>query len=421
MNNIKQLEMQDNIRDFNNNYENAIVLIPDINNDCDAEEISSLADTAGAKVIKIFTQKIKIINPATFFGSGKLEEIKQYLDENDIDLVIFDGELSPSQTINVSDALGGIKVIDRTTLILDIFAKNALSGEGKLQVELAQLKHLYPRLKGKGSALSRLGGGIGTRGPGETQLETDRRHIRTRILYLEKQIEKIKETKKLQKSRRLKGEIKTVALVGYTNTGKSTLMNALTDANVLCENKLFATLETKVSKLKLTNLEVLLVDTVGFIKNLPTNIVEAFKSTLDTAVEADLILNVCDATGDYENQLNTTQKILKELNCSSEIVTIYNKCDNLVENSFPEGSILISAKHNIGLDKLKSLIEEKLFNDYISLKFSINFENYSQIVKLKKYCDSYLEKFTDNGVIIDVVIHKSHLSKFNKYIKNGSN
>ncbi len=415
-NNIKQLKSLDSNEDFKNNYETAIVLIPEIDSPIDSEEIISLADTAGAKTEKIFIQKLKTINPATYFGSGKLEEINQYLSENETDLVIFDGELSPSQTINVSDALNGIKVIDRTTLILDIFAKNALSGEGKVQVELAQLKHLYPRLKGKGSALSRLGGGIGTRGPGETQLETDRRHIKTRILYLEKQIEKMKETKNLQKSRRIKSKIKTVALVGYTNTGKSTLMNALTDAQVLCENKLFATLETKVSKLKLENIEVLLVDTVGFIKNLPTKIVEAFKSTLDTAVEADLILNLCDATGDYKTQLNTTQSILKELNCTSEILTVYNKCDFLTENCFSEDSILISAKNKTGIDNLKRIIEEKLFGDYLPFNFIINFEKYGEIVKLKKYCQNYNEDFLENGININIVIHKAHLPKFNKFI-----
>ncbi len=413
---IKGLKIKYNIIDFNENYERAIILIPELDTPADPDEIISLAKTAGAICDKIFIQKIKMINPATFFGSGKLEEIKNYCQENEVDLAIFDGELSPSQTINISDSLNGLKVIDRTTLILDIFAKNALSGEGKVQVELAQLKYIYPRLKGKGSALSRLGGGIGTRGPGETKLETDRRHIRTRILFLEKQIEKMKETKNLQKMRRNKNKIKTVALVGYTNTGKSTLMNALTDADVLCENKLFATLETKVSKLKLENIEVLLIDTVGFIKNLPTKIIEAFKSTLDTAVEADLILNVCDASGDYENQLKTTTTILKELDCTSDIITVYNKCDKLQNNFFDENSVMISAKNKTGLENLKKIIEKKLFQDFIFLTFKVDFTQYGEIVKLKKYCENYQEKFKDEFVQINIIVKNLHLSKFDKFI-----
>ena len=414
---VKDIRINDNIIDFEEDYERAIILIAETDNTSDPDEIISLAKTAGAKCEKIFLQKIKIINPATYLGSGKLEEIKEYLQENETDLVIFDGELTPSQTINISEALDNIKVIDRTTLILDIFAKNALSGEGKVQVELAQLKYIYPRLKGKGSALSRLGGGIGTRGPGETKLETDRRHIRTRILYLEKQIEKMKETKNLQKMHRNKNKIKTVALVGYTNTGKSTLMNALTDAEVLCENKLFATLETKVSKLRLENIEVLLIDTVGFIKNLPTKIVEAFKSTLDTAVEADLILNVCDASGDYETQLKTTNSILKELDCQSEIITVYNKCDKLDQNYFGENSVMISAKNKTGLDNLKKLIEKKLSQDYATLTFKVNFTLYGEVIKLKKYCENYSENFFDDHIEISLVTKNMNLSKFNKYLQ----
>ena len=413
---IKDIKNEDIIKDFYGDYERAIILIPELDTPINPEEIISLAKTAGAYCEKIFVQKIKIINPATFFGSGKLEEVNEYCQQNEIDLAIFDGELSPSQTINISDCLDGLKVIDRTTLILDIFAKNALSGEGKVQVELAQLKYIYPRLKGKGSSLSRLGGGIGTRGPGETKLETDRRHIRTRILYLEKQIEKMKETKNLQKMRRNKNKIKTVALVGYTNTGKSTLMNALTDAGVLCENKLFATLETKVSKLRLENIEVLLIDTVGFIRNLPTKIVEAFKSTLDTAVEADLILNVCDASGDYENQLKTTNSILKELDCKSEIITVYNKCDKLQDNFFDENSVMISAKNKTGLENLKKIIEKKLSQDYISLSFKVDFAQYGEIIKLKKHCENYQEEFNDSYVKVNIVIKQSNLSKFNKFI-----
>ena len=230
--------------------------------------------------------------------------------------MLFNGELSPSQTLNISAALDHRKVIDRTTLILDIFAKNAQSSEGKLQVELAQLKYIYPRLKGKGEALSRLGGGVGTRGPGETQLETDRRYIRGRLSYLEARLKETEKRRSLQTVRRKKNSVKTIALVGYTNTGKSTLMNLLTGANVYVKNELFATLDPTARTFSIDDVEFLLVDTVGFLQDLPHNLIEAFKSTLESALNCDLALIVCDAAGEYETQLKTTLDTLGEMNFS---------------------------------------------------------------------------------------------------------
>ena len=266
-------------------------------------EAVSLIESAGAVYAGTIYQNIREINAATYVGEGKLQELNERLYGLDGITVLFNGELSPSQTLNISAALENRKVIDRTTLILDIFAKNAHSGEGKLQVELAQLKYLYPRLKGKGEALSRLGGGVGTRGPGETKLETDRRYIRGRLKYLENRLKETEKRRCLQTARRQKTNVKTIALVGYTNTGKSTLMNLLTGADVYVKNELFATLDPTARNFSIDGVEFLLVDTVGFLQDLPHNLIEAFKSTLESALHCDLALIVCDATGEYDMQL----------------------------------------------------------------------------------------------------------------------
>lgn len=411
--NIKNAKNNDNVCDNVEYYEKSIVIYP-YNEYYDKNEIIALAKTAKAEVVEFFYQKIKEINPATYLGIGKLFEISEYVKTNDIDCVIFDGELSPSQTVNVSEILG-VKVIDRTTLILDIFALNAVTGEGKLQVELAQLKRLYPRLKGRGSTLSRLGGGIGTRGPGESQLETDRRHIKTRILYLEKALKKLSKTRDLQNARREKENIKSVALVGYTNAGKTTIMNTLTDCKSMGENKLFATLDTKGALLDLGDFEVLIFDTVGFIKNIPTDLIEAFKSTLSVALNADLILNVCDLTQDFNNQINTTLSVLNELGCKKEIITVFNKCD-AAEFTLPSSSIIVSAKKGIGIKELKSVIKEKLFNDFSKIKLSIPYVKFNEYVKLKKYAEKTNETYYEDHVFIELIIKKERLNKFNDFL-----
>lgn len=411
--NIKNTKNNDNICDNVEYYEKSIVIYP-YNEYYDKNEIIALAKTAKAEVVEFFYQKIKEITPATYLGIGKLFEISEYVKTNDIDCVIFDGELSPSQTVNVSEILG-VKVIDRTTLILDIFALNAVTGEGKLQVELAQLKRLYPRLKGRGSTLSRLGGGIGTRGPGESQLETDRRHIKTRILYLEKALKKLSKTRDLQNARREKENIKSVALVGYTNAGKTTIMNTLTDCKSMGENKLFATLDTKGALLDLGDFEVLIFDTVGFIKNIPTDLIEAFKSTLSVALNADLILNVCDLTQDFNNQINTTLSVLNELGCKKEIITVFNKCD-AAEFTLPSSSIIVSAKKGIGIKELKSVIKEKLFNDFSKIKLSIPYVKFNEYVKLKKYAEKTNETYYEDHVFIELIIKKERLNKFNDFL-----
>ena len=332
-------------------------------------EAVSLIESAGALYAGTIYQNIREINAATFIGEGKLQELNERLDGLDGITVLFNGELSPSQTLNISAALGDRKVIDRTTLILDIFAKNARTSEGKLQVELAQLKYIYPRLKGKGEALSRLGGGVGTRGPGETQLETDRRYIRGRIKYLESRLKETEKRRSLQTERRKKTSVKTIALVGYTNTGKSTLMNLLTGADVYVKNELFATLDPTARSFEIEGIEFLLVDTVGFLQDLPHNLIEAFKSTLESALHCDLALIVCDATGEYDMQMETTLQTLQDMNFSSPYLLVMNKSEGIDDHSvLPYGSIAISAKEQVGISALKQAILHEFRNEYLFCK-----------------------------------------------------
>ncbi|MBR3863795.1 MAG: GTPase HflX [Clostridia bacterium] len=379
-------------------------------------EITNLAISAGAEVKSSLVVKINKITPATFIGKGKIEQIKNICEELECNLVLFDGELSPSQTLNLSDALGGIKVIDRTTLILDIFAQRARSSEGKIQVELAQLKHIYPRLKGKGSALSRLGGGIGTRGPGETKLETDRRHIKKRMLYLENRLEELEKRRALQGERRTKNGALKVALVGYTNTGKSTLLNALTQSEVLAEDKLFATLDPTTRKLNLMDFSVLLTDTVGFLKDIPTSLIEAFKSTLESAVESDLILIVCDALTDWCAQLDTTTAMLDELKANAPRLIIFNKCENISDfSAFPSDAIFISAKEQKGLDLLQLKIKEFFENLYMKLNLRISYDKTKDFFSLEKYFERSKIEYTDSGINAEIVINRNCLPKFDKF------
>ena len=394
----------------------AFIIIPVENHSEELErtsEIKSLVESAGASVKQTLCVKINKIVPSTYIGKGKAEEIKSICEEEEINLVVFDGDLTPSQTLNLSEALGDIKVIDRTTLILDIFASRARTSEGKVQVELAQLKYIYPRLKGKGSALSRLGGGIGTRGPGESKLESDRRHIRRRINYLEERLAELEQRRKLQGERRNKNGVFKVALVGYTNTGKSTLLNALTGSEVLAENKLFATLDPTTRKLDLCDFTVLLTDTVGFIKNIPTSLIEAFKSTLETATDADLILLVCDANTDWTAQLYTTESMLDELGCKGERITVFNKCENINDFSpYPTDAIFISALQKRGLDGLLSKIRSFFESNYTSVEFNLNYSQLSEFYALQRFVENFDLIYNDNGVLVKAVINNNNLKKF---------
>lgn len=323
------------------------------------EEITALCDSADGQVVEVVSQVIKTITPSTFIGKGKAEEVKFKVVDTEADLCVFDGELSPSQTLNLSDAVG-IPVITRTNLILDIFAKRAKSSEGKILVELAQLRYIYPRLKGKGDSLSRLGGGIGTRGPGETKLETDRRHIKGRILSLASSLEKIRQRRNLEYSRRKKNQVKTVVLVGYTNAGKSTLLNLLCQSNDLQMDKLFATLDTSSKKAYVNGNRIIFIDTVGFIKNLPPDLLEAFKSTLECVKEADLILNVADCSKNWKEQFDVTDKVLQEFNQIAPTLKVLNKCDLNTGDFIPSDIIKISALKKEGIEDLKKAVLLKL-------------------------------------------------------------
>ncbi len=386
------------------------------------EEAVALIESAGALYAGTIYQNIREINPATFVGEGKLYELNERLYGLEGVTVLFNGELSPSQTLNISAALEDRKVIDRTTLILDIFAKNAQSSEGKLQVELAQLKYIYPRLKGKGSALSKLGGGIGTRGPGETQLETDRRYIRGRIKYLENRLKETEKRRSLQTVRRKKTSVKTIALVGYTNTGKSTLLNLLTGTNVYVKNELFATLDPTARKFIVEGVEFLLVDTVGFLQELPHNLIEAFKSTLESALDCDLALIVCDATGEYDMQIQTTLNILKEMDFSAHYLLVMNKSENVQDKSIlPYGSVAISAKEKLGIEELKKEILHKFCEDFLFCKLFVPYAKLNEYAAIKSRLIERDSNFTDDGQEISAVLPAIHAEKFTPFIVEYEN
>ncbi len=382
------------------------------------EEAISLIVSAGAKYAGTIYQNLREIHTATYIGAGKLVELSELLNGLENVTVLFNGSLTPSQTLNISSALDNRKVIDRTTLILDIFAKNAKSSEGKLQVELAQLKYIYPRLKGKGIALSRLGGGVGARGPGETQLETDRRYIRGRIKYLEARLKETEKRRSLQTERRKKDAIKTIALVGYTNTGKSTLLNLLTDAKTYVQNELFATLDPTARQWNIEGIPFLLVDTVGFLQELPHDLIEAFHSTLESALNADLALIVCDATGEFDVQLETTLQTLEEMHFSSPYLVVMNKCENLTDFSvLPYGSIPISAKENQGIKALKNAIVDKFRNDFLFYDLYIPYSQFDCYEKVKKYATERKTEYFNDGKIVSATIPARYADLFLPFIK----
>ena len=381
------------------------------------EEAIALIGSAGAVYVGSCFQNIREVNAATFIGSGKLAEIATALDGIDDLTILFNGELSPSQTLNISAALGNRKVIDRTTLILDIFARNAVTSEGKIQVEIAQLKYIYPRLKGKGAALSRLGGGIGSRGPGETKLETDRRHIAYRLKYLESRLKETKSRRDLQIDRRIKENLKTVALVGYTNTGKSTLLNLLTGSDVVSQNALFVTLDPTARKCVIDGENYVLIDTVGFIQALPHSIVEAFKSTLEVALSCDLALFVADASDDFGLQFETTRSTLEELGFNRQYLKVLNKCDLVDGSSLPSDCILISAKDGTGITALKESIKKSFEERFKRLNLFISFDRINEYERLRQYFTELSREFTDSGMRTQVRIETIYSDKFASFVE----
>lgn len=385
------------------------------------DELESLALTAGAEVVARVIQKREKPDIATYVGAGRLDEIKEFCQNNEIDLLIFDGELSPSQQRNVEDVTD-VRVIDRTMLILDIFASRARTNEGKLQVELAQLKYTLPRLGGKGAELSRLGGGIGTRGPGESKLESDRRHIRRRIASLQNELKNIELRRNNLRKRRKKDGILTAAIVGYTNAGKSTLMNCLTDAGVLAQDKLFATLDPTSRGLDLPDgRRIMLVDTVGLIRRLPHHLVEAFKSTLEEAVFADVILNVCDASSDEcAEHLEVTGQLLESLGCSGKpVISVMNKCDK-VENVYdliPFGKVvMISALNGTGIDELLNAIVEVLPKTRKTAELLIPYSNGDVASVFRNDGVILQEDYRENGIYLKLITDYRLLEKYKDYL-----
>ena len=372
------------------------------------DELASLAETAGAMVITRVLQNRMKPDPATYIGSGKAEELQLTCQAMEIDLAILDDELTGAQQRNLENALG-VRVIDRTALILDIFAQRAQSAEGKLQVELAQMKYRLPRLQGMGAALSRLGGGIGTRGPGESQLETDRRRIRRRIDDLEAQLKDIKRQRDLRRARREKTGQITVALVGYTNAGKSTLLNALSGADVLVEDKLFATLDPVLRKVELPeNRECLVVDTVGFIRKLPHPLVQAFRSTLEEALYADLLVVVSDLSSpNYRQQRDTVFQVLSELGAGDKpILEALNKSDRAKIDGMiePADAILISAKDGEGLDALKAEISRRIATLRHRVELNVPYAKGNVLSLIHERGQVLSEEYTDTGTQITCLL-----------------
>ncbi len=382
-------------------------------------ELRELAKTAGAEVVDSFIQNRPSPDNATYVGEGKLSEIQTFCQENQVTLLIFDDELTGSQTRNIEE-FTGIRAVDRTTLILDIFAQRARSHEGRLQVELAQQKYRLPRLLGLGTQLSRLGGGIGTRGPGETKLESDRRHIRRRIHALEEALEELSAQRARTRERRKKNNAVTVALVGYTNVGKSTLLNQLTSSEVYVQDQLFATLDPTARELTLPNGQsVILMDTVGLIQRLPHQLVEAFHSTLEVAADADLILLVCDyGSPDRERQLDVAKKLLDELGCGEiPMITVCNKIDKL-DNPAPESNsrtVFISAKDPETLPPLLHAIEEALASRICTLDLLLPYSEGSLLHLIREKGQVLSESYEPDGIRVKASINRQYKKALSSY------
>ena len=375
------------------------------------DELAFLAETAGAIPEKTFFQRLDYPNPKTFVGPGKLQEIKAYVVEHNIGIVIFDDELSPKQIRNIENELVDkdpnatdlVKILDRTNLILDIFAKRAQTANAKTQVELAQYQYLLPRLTGLWTHLERQrGGGIGRYGPGETQLETDRRIILTKITLLKENLKTI--DRQMATQRKNRGKMVRVSLVGYTNVGKSTLMNLLSKSDIFAENKLFATLDTTVRKVIIDNLPFLLSDTVGFIRKLPTNLIESFKSTLDEVREADLLLHVVDISHpNFEEQLEVVNQTLKEIdNTEKPVILIFNKIDAFSHTPKDEDDLSPVKKENISLDELKKTWMSKLNDNciFISAKNKTNIDELKELL-YKKVKQIHVERYPYNDFLFE--------------------
>lgn len=395
------------------------------------EELEELAKAAGGDVIGVMIQNRETYDVAYYVGKGKAEEIREYKDKLGADMIVFNEELSGAQIRNLEELIS-TKVIDRTALILDIFAQRAISKEGRLQVELAQLKYRIPRLIGFGTEMSRTGAGIGTRGPGEKKLETDKRHIRRRIIEIKKELDEIKSNRAVQRSKRLKSNLPIVALVGYTNAGKSTILNELIkthkeyeeDKKVFVKDMLFATLDTSLRKASLpSNKEYLVTDTVGFVSDLPHDLVDAFKSTLEEVVYADILLHVVDSSNDhFKLQIETTREVLSEIGAENKkTIYLFNKADKVnFEIPFvPQGEhyIFISAKSGYNMDVLLEEIEKSLKSNLVKVELKIPFDKGDIVSFLhKKY--KFTEEYDENGFKISLEIDEEDFGRYKEYLND---
>ena len=408
--------------DLENTRERAVLVTVDTGvEDCDAllDELEELADTAGADTVGRVIQKLECPDSATFVGTGKLEEIKEFAEKAGADLLIFDSELSPSQQRNIEKSTD-IRTIDRTLLILDIFGQRANSGEGRIQVELARYQYMLPRLSGQGKNLSRQGGIGMKRGAGESKLESDRRHILRRITALKEQLSDIEKRRENQRKRRKKNRLPTVAIVGYTNAGKSTLLNYLTDAGVLAKDMLFATLDPTARGLKLPDGQtVIFIDTVGLIRKLPHGLVDAFKSTLEEAAQADVILNICDASNpEADEHLRVTNELLGELGCVGKpIISVFNKVDKC-EYTFltPKGAVAISAKSGQGVDTLLKTVADALPKTRVRIKIILPFEKGDLSAVIRKDGTVHSEEYVETGLFMDCTVSMDFADRLSEYI-----
>ncbi len=377
------------------------------------EELAELVATAGAEAVGCVIQNREAVHPGTYVGTGKLQEIRELLWETDATGIVCDDELTPAQLRNMEDVLD-TKIMDRTLIILDIFAARASTSEGKIQVELAQLRYRLSRLAGLGKSLSRLGGGIGTRGPGEKKLETDRRFVKNRIAQLNRELRDVRRHRDLTREQRKKNPTKSAAIVGYTNAGKSTLLNVLTAARVLSEDKLFATLDPTTRKLTLdSGQEILLTDTVGFIRKLPHHLIEAFRSTLEEAKYADYIIHMVDVSNpQMEKQMHIVYETLDSLEAGDKkVITLFNKIDRqesgteqLLRDGRAERTLRISARTGEGLSKLRALLEEMLREDKKLLEKVFRYEDAGQIQLVRRFGELLTEEYQEDGIYVKAYV-----------------
>ncbi|MBQ1264481.1 MAG: GTPase HflX [Oscillospiraceae bacterium] len=383
------------------------------------EELEALLQTAGGECVGKLLQSRPTPDAHSFIGEGKAEQLRELVEQERAGMVVFDNELSPSQ-IRALEEITGVTVLDRSALILDIFAQRAKTREGRLQVELAQYQYLLPRLSGMGKSLSRQGGGIGTRGPGETRLETDRRHIRERIDRLRKELADVRKVRAVQRERRIKNAVPVVALVGYTNAGKSTLLNRLTGAGIEANNRLFDTLDTTTRQLTISDTcQALLSDTVGFIAKLPHHLVEAFKATLEELQYADLLVHVIDAADpERDAHIAVVERLIRELaKPNVEVISCYNKCDR-AEDPVPSApdTVCISAKTGDGVDDLLALVEKKLTRGLRHVSFRLPYSMGGQVEVLHAQAKVLQCNYEADGIVIEVIADETICGKLRQYI-----